>query len=85
MLGTRFSYIEREFHLIRIVMKKHHENQRQGIKSVDEVYNNDPDGTYAKAGSEEMGSLPNDPAENAKKTSPEQDAGKKEDTKLSAE
>lgn len=65
-------------------MKKHHENERRGIKNVNEVYNNDPDGTYSKAGSEEMGSLPNDPAENAKKTSPEEDAGEKEDTKLSA-
>jgi hypothetical protein len=32
-----------------------------------------------------MGALPNDPAENAKKTSPEEDAGEKEDTRLSAE
>ena len=31
-----------------------------------------------------MGALPNDPAENAKKTSPEEDAGEKEDTRLSA-
>lgn len=65
-------------------MKKHHENERRGIKNVNEVYANDPDGTYSKAGSEETGSLPNDPAENAKKTSPEQDAGEKEDTRLSA-
>jgi hypothetical protein len=65
-------------------MKKHHENERRGIKNVNEVYDNDRDGTYAKAGSEETGSLPNDPAENAKKTSPEEDAGEKEDTRLSA-
>jgi hypothetical protein len=65
-------------------MKKHHENERREIKNVDEVYDTDRDGTYAKAGSEETGSLPNDPAKNAKKTSPEEDAGEKEDTKLSA-
>ena len=65
-------------------MKKHQENERRVVESVDEVYDKDPDGTFAKAGTEEMGSLPNDPAENAKKTSPEQDAGEKEDTRLSA-
>jgi hypothetical protein len=65
-------------------MKKTHENERRGIKNVNEVYHKDPDGTYSKAGSEETGSLPNDPAANAKKTSPEEDAGEKEDTRLSA-
>ena len=63
---------------------ENHENQEREVEDVDEVYDKDPDGTYSKAGSEETGSLPNDPAENAKKTSPEQDAGQKEDTRLSA-
>lgn len=66
-------------------MKKHHEKERRSIDNVNEVYDKDPEGTYAKAGSEETGSLPNDPAENAKKTSPEEDAGEKEDTRLSAD
>jgi|GEM_PF-3316066 len=66
-------------------MKKHHENERRDVESIDEVYDKDQDGTYAKAGSEEMGSLPNNPAENAKRTSPEEDAGKKEDKRLSAD
>lgn len=66
-------------------MKKHHENERRSVKNVDEVYDKDPEGTYAKAGREETGALPNDPSENAKKTSPEEDAGKKEDTRLSAD
>ena len=66
-------------------MKKHHENKERDIESADELENNDSDGTYEKAGTEEMGSLPNDPAENAKKTSPEEDMGKKEDTRLSAD
>jgi hypothetical protein len=66
-------------------MKKQHENERREIKNVDEVYANDREGTYAKAGREEMGGLPNDPAENAKKTSPEEDAGMEEDTKLSSD
>jgi hypothetical protein len=66
-------------------MKKRHENERRGVRGVDEVMNKDQDGTYASAGREEMGSLPNDPAENAKKTSPEEDAGEKEDTRLSAD
>ena len=65
-------------------MNKDEENEKKDTASVDELGNNDQDGTYAKAGTEEMGALPNDPAENAKKTSPEEDAGKKEDTKLSA-
>ena len=65
-------------------MKKQHENERRNVKSIDEVYDKDPDGTYSKAGREEMGSLPNDPAENAKRTSPEEDSGEKEDTRLSA-
>jgi hypothetical protein len=66
-------------------MKKHHENERRGVRNIDEVYDKDQDGTYASAGREDVGSLPNDPAENAKKTSPEEDAGKKEDTRLSAD
>ena len=66
-------------------MKKHHEDEKQDIDRADEVGDKDPDGTYAKAGSEELGALPNDPAENAKKTSPEEDAGEKEDTRLSAD
>lgn len=45
--------------------------------NVEEVYSKDPDGTYSKAGREEMGSLPNDPAKNAKLTSPEEDKKKK--------
>ncbi|REA64305.1 hypothetical protein DSL64_01790 [Dyadobacter luteus] len=65
-------------------MKKHHENERRGIDSVDEVYSTDRDGTYSQMGEEESGALPNDPAENAKKTSPEEDAGEPENTKLSA-
>jgi len=65
-------------------MNKHQEKEKQDMESADELGNNDSTGTYAKAGSEEMGSLPNDPAENAKKTSPEEDAGEKEDTRLSA-
>ena len=65
-------------------MKKHHENEKKNTGNVDELEDKDPDGTYAKAGTEEMGALPNDPAENAKKTSPEEDSGKKEDTRLSA-
>ena len=64
---------------------ENHEDEQREVENVDEVYDKDPDGTYAKAGSEDMGSLPNDPAENAKKTSPEQDAGEKEDTRLSAD
>lgn len=48
-------------------MKKHHEKERRSIDNVNEVYDKDPEGTYAKAGSEETGSLPNDTAENAKK------------------
>jgi hypothetical protein len=50
------------------------EDERRGIDNVNEVYSTDPDGTYSKAGSEETGSLPNDPAKNAKLTSPEEDA-----------
>lgn len=65
-------------------MNKDPENEEETTENVDEVYDKDPDGTYAKAGSEESGALPNDPAENAKKTSPEEDAGQKEDTRLSA-
>lgn len=65
-------------------MKKHLENEKQDIGTADELENNNSDGTYAKAGTEDGGALPNDPAENAKRTSPEEDAGKKEDTKLSA-
>ena len=61
------------------------ENKRREVKNADELDSKDQDGTYAKAGSEETGALPNDPAENAKKTSPEQDAGEKEDTRLSAD
>jgi len=48
------------------------ENERS-IDNVNEVYSNNPDAPSAKAGSEEMGSLPNDPAKNAKLTSPEED------------
>jgi hypothetical protein len=65
-------------------MKEHEENAGQDVERADKVDNNDSDGTYSKAGSEDMGAMPNDPAENAKKTSPEEDAGKKEDTRLSA-
>ena len=65
-------------------MKKPQNKEKRKIDSVEEVYSNDPDGTYSKAGSEEMGTLPNNPAENAEKTSPEEDSGKKEDTRLSA-
>jgi hypothetical protein len=66
-------------------MNKHQEDEKQGIDNADKVGNKDLEGPYSKAGSEEMGSLPNDPAENAKKTSPEEDAGEKEDTRLSAD
>ena len=65
-------------------MKKHREDDKQDEGVADELENNHSDGTYAKAGSEETGALPNDPAENAKRTSPEEDAGEKEDTRLSA-
>jgi len=61
------------------------ESKRREVKNADELGSKDQNGTYAKAGSEETGALPNDPAENAKKTSPEQDAGEKEDTRLSAD
>jgi len=64
---------------------QNHENQEKEVKNTDEPGSKNQDGTYAKAGREEMGSLPNDPAENAKKTSPEEDAGEKEDTRLSAD
>lgn len=60
-------------------------NEERARTSVDEVHDNGQDGTYAKAGREDVGALPNDPAENAKKTSPEEDLGEKEDTKLSAD
>jgi len=62
-----------------------HENEGREVKNPGELGNEDQDGTYTKAGSEEAGALPNDPAENAKKTSPEEDAGEKEDTRLSAD
>lgn len=65
-------------------MNKQQEDQKRDSKNADEFENNDSDGTFEKAGSEETGALPNDPAENAEKTSPEEDAGKKEDTRLSA-
>ncbi|WP_025764632.1 hypothetical protein [Dyadobacter tibetensis] len=55
------------------------------LKNPDELNIKIQEGTYEKAGREETGSLPNDPAENAKKTSPEEDSGKEDDTKLSAD
>lgn len=64
---------------------QNHEDDEQEVKNADNVDNKDRNGAYSQAGSEEMGSLPNNPAENAKKTSPEEDAGKKEDTRLSAD
>ncbi len=64
---------------------QNHEDAERKVKTADELSSKDREGTYDKAGSEEMGSLPNDPAENAKKTSPEEDAGEKEDTRLSAD
>jgi hypothetical protein len=66
-------------------MNKHQDDEKQDIDNADKVGNKDLEGPYSKAGSEDMGSLPNDPAENAKKTSPEEDAGEKEDTRLSAD
>jgi hypothetical protein len=65
-------------------MKKDEEEKRKPVRNVNEVYDTDPEGTYSKAGREEMGSLPNDPAKNAKRTSPEEDSGRKEDTRLRA-
>jgi hypothetical protein len=65
-------------------MEKHQEDENQDLENEDKVGNKDLDGPYSKAGSEDMGALPNNPAENAKKTSPEEDAGEKEDTRLSA-
>ncbi|MCE7039115.1 hypothetical protein [Dyadobacter sp. CY312] len=53
-------------------MKNKNENDRT-VKGVDEVYDNDTNAPNAKAGREEMGSMPNDPAKNAKLTSPEED------------
>jgi len=64
---------------------QNHEEEGRKVENADELGNKDQDGTYSKAGSEETGTLPNNPAENAKKTSPEQDAGKKDDTRLSAD
>jgi hypothetical protein len=64
---------------------QNHEDAERKVKTADELSSRDREGTYDKAGSEEMGALPNDPAENAKKTSPEEDAGEKEDTRLSAD
>ena len=63
---------------------QNHEDKVKKVENSNEADEEDPNATLGKAGSEETGSLPNDPAENAKKTSPEQDAGKKEDTRLSA-
>ncbi|MCF0056346.1 hypothetical protein [Dyadobacter sp. CY356] len=60
------------------------EDEKSELTNADEHDSNDQNRTHGKAGSEEMGSLPNDPAANAKKTSPEEDAGEKEDTRLSA-
>ncbi|WP_157505253.1 hypothetical protein [Dyadobacter beijingensis] len=57
---------------------------KKRLKNVNEVYDNDPDGTYSKAGREDVGEQPNDPAANARKTSPEEDSGQKEDTRLKA-
>jgi len=65
-------------------MQNNKEEDKDESKAGDELSTNEKEGTYDKAGSEDSGSLPNDPAENAKKTSPEEDAGKKEDTKLTA-
>ncbi|MEO6288169.1 MAG: hypothetical protein ABIN80_03625 [Dyadobacter sp.] len=65
-------------------MKKNKEGEMQGVKGVNELDENDPNSTNGKAGWEEAQPLPNDPAANAKKTSPEEDSGAKEDTKLSA-
>jgi hypothetical protein len=65
-------------------MQTHPEDQKRDNSNADEFDNDSSDGTFEKAGSEETGALPNDPAENAKKTSPEEDSGKKEDTRLSA-
>ena len=66
-------------------MQKQQEDQKKDNSNADEFDNDDSDGTFEKAGSEDTGALPNDPAENAKKTSPEEDSGKKEDTRLSAD
>jgi len=64
---------------------QNHKEEGHEVENPGELGNKDKDGTYDKAGSEEAGALPNDPAENAKKTSPEEDAGEKEDTRLSAD
>jgi len=61
------------------------QDKSREAKNTDKADRKDQNNTYGKAGSEETGALPNDPAENAKKTSPEEDAGKKEDTRLSAD
>ena len=53
-------------------MKNKNENDRT-VRGVDEVFDTDGNATNGKAGSEEMGSMPNDPAKNAKLTSPEED------------
>ncbi|MCF2443948.1 hypothetical protein L0657_08280 [Dyadobacter sp. CY345] len=63
---------------------QNHEDEGREVKNA-EPDREDQNATNGKAGSEEMGSMPNDPAENAKKTSPEEDAGEKEDTRLSAD
>ena len=65
-------------------MNEHQGNQEQDKENADKVDRKESDGIYEKAGSEETGAMPNDPAENAKKTSPEEDAGQKDDTRLSA-
>ena len=66
-------------------MNELQENREQDKENADKVDKKASDGIYDKAGSEETGSMPNDPAANAKKTSPEQDAGEKEDTRLFAD
>ena len=63
-------------------MNTNQENEKAYAESVDKVEKNGTDGTYSKAGREETGAMPNDPAANAKKTSPEEDAGEKEDTRF---
>ena len=64
---------------------QNYKDERPKVTKIENPDREDQNNTNSIAGSEEMGSLPNDPAENAKKTSPEEDAGEKEDTRLSAD
>lgn len=61
-------------------MDNKNNSSKKSSKDDNEHY--EENGNNFNAGTEEQGALPNNPAENAEKTSPEQDAKrKKDDTK----